>query len=33
MESIWKSLEQFFISFTADAALKLLGALVMLVAG
>ena len=33
MEEIWKSIEKFFVSFTADAALKLLGALVMLLAG
>lgn len=33
MEEIWKSIEKFFVSFTADAALKLLGALVMLLVG
>ncbi len=33
MDNIWKSIETFFVSFTADAALKLLGALVMLLVG
>ncbi len=33
MEDIWKSVETFFVSFTADAALKLLGTLVMLFVG
>jgi small conductance mechanosensitive channel len=33
MDNIWKSIEHFFVSFTADAALKVLGALAMLLVG
>ncbi len=33
MDNTWKNIEKFFLSFTADAALKLAGALVMLLAG
>ena len=33
MENIWKSVQEFFVSFTADAALKIAGTLVMLFVG
>lgn len=33
MEEIWKAIEKFFVSFTADAALKIAGALVMFLVG